>query len=154
MPSRFFFAPILALVAVSCSGGGLQRDADGAVTRAGSESAFEIQVGDCTSAELKEQTTSVKLVPCTEPHTHEAYFVVEHEDGPYPGSTALETFAEQQCVGAFPTYVGVEVAESRFYFTYLYPSVSTWNDKQDRQVVCFVVSRDAPVTGTVKGSAQ
>lgn len=145
----------LSLTAVAaCSGGGLARDDNGVVTKAGSESAFKIQVGDCTSAELKEQTTSVNLVPCTEPHTHEAYFSVEHEDGAYPGSTALETFAEQQCVGAFPSYVGVELSESRYYFTYLYPSVSTWNDKQDRQVVCFVVSRDAPLTGSVKGTAQ
>jgi hypothetical protein len=49
--------------------------------------------------------------------------------------------------------VGIEVAESRFYFTYLFPSVSTWNDKQDRQVVCFVVSRDELVTGSLKGAA-
>ena len=151
---RLFIALTFCLLGASCSGGGLKRDADGVVTRSGSESAFKIQVGDCTNAELKEQTTSVKLVPCTEPHTHEAYFAVEHEDGPYPGSTALETYAEQQCVGAFPAYVGVEVAESSLYFTYLYPSVSTWNDKQDRQVVCFVVSRDAPLTGSVKGTAQ
>ena len=145
---------VIVAAGTACSGGGLKRDADGAVIRSGSESAFKIKVGDCTNAELKEQTTSVNLVPCSDPHTHEAYFAVEHEDGAYPGSTALETFAEQQCVGAFPSYVGVELSESRYYFTYLYPSVSTWNDKQDRQVVCFVVSRDAPVTGSVKGSAQ
>jgi len=42
------------------------------------------------------------------------------------------------------------VAESRFYFTSLYPSVSTWNDKKDREVVCFVVARDELVTGSVK----
>lgn len=141
-----------ALVA-ACGGGGLKRDESGAVVSGGSVSVFEVQVGDCSSAELKEETVSVAVVPCIEPHSHEAYFVTEHPDGPYPGATALEVFAEQQCVGAFADYVGTEVAESRFYFTYLFPSVSTWNDKQDRQVVCFVVSRDELITGSLKGAA-
>jgi len=149
---RLISLVIAAITLTACGGGGLKRDASGAVTRGGSVSAFEVQVGDCTSAELKEETVSVTLVPCTEPHSHEAYFTVEYPDGPYPGATAVEFFAEQQCVGAFADYVGVEVAQSRLYFTYLYPSVSTWNDKKDRQVVCFAVSRDELVTGTVKGA--
>jgi hypothetical protein len=151
MNRRLAITASLVLLA-SCGGGGLERDDSGAVVRGGSVSAFEVQVGDCTNAELKEETVSVSLVPCTEPHSHEAYFAVEYPDGPYPGSTAVETFAEQQCVGAFAEYVGVEVAQSRLYFTYLYPSVSTWNDKKDRQIVCFAVSRDELVTGTVKGA--
>ena len=145
-----FFALFALLALVACGGGGLQRNDTGAVVSGGSVSAFEVQVGDCTNAELKDETTSLSVVPCVEPHTHEAYFTTDHPDGPYPGATALEVFAEQQCVGAFADYVGIEVAESRFYFTYLYPSVSTWNDKEDRQVVCFVVSRDELVTGTLK----
>jgi len=142
------------LVTGACGGESLKRDADGAVISKGKVSAYDVQVGDCSAAELKEETVDIELVPCTEPHTHEAYFAVEHPDGPYPGSTAIETFAEQQCVGAFSDYVGIELSESRFYFTYLYPSVSTWNDDKDRQIVCFVVSRDEPISGSVAGLAQ
>lgn len=142
------------LVVGACGGESLKRDADGAVTSKGKVSAYDVQVGDCSAAELKEETVDIELLPCTEPHTHEAYFVVEHPDGPYPGSTAIETFAEQQCVGAFADYVGIELSESRLYFTYLYPSVSTWNDDKDRQIVCFAVSRDEPISGSVKGLAQ
>lgn len=153
MTHRRLFLFSALLVFTACGGGGLQRDESGAIVSGGSISAFDVEVGDCSNAELKEETTTIALVPCTEPHTHEAYFTAEHPDGPYPGATALEVFAEQQCVGAFADYVGIEVAESRFYFTYLFPSVSTWNDKQDRQVVCFVVSRDELVTGSLKGVA-
>lgn len=145
---------ITMLVVGACGGGSLKRDADGAVTSKGKVSAYEVRVGDCSAAELKEETVDIELLPCSEPHTHEAYFVVEHPDGPYPGSTAIETFAEQQCVGSFSDYVGIELSESRFFFTYLYPSVSTWNDDKDRQIVCFVVSRDEPIVGSVKGLAQ
>lgn len=143
----------LLIVLAACGGGGLKRDDTGAVVSGGTVTPFDIQIGDCSKAELKDETTEVDLVPCIEPHTHEAYFLAEHPDGPYPGATALKVFAEQQCVGAFADYMGIEVAESRFYFTFLFPSVSTWNDKQDRQVVCFVVSRDELVTGSLKGTA-
>jgi len=155
MTTRLPFSAIIATaLLVACGGESLKRDADGAVVSKGKVSAYDVQVGDCSAAELKEETVDIELVPCTEPHTHEAYFLVEHPDGPYPGSTAIETFAEQQCVGAFADFVGIELSESRFYFTYLYPSVSTWNDDQDRQVVCFVVSRDEPISGSVEGLAQ
>ena len=150
MKTRFVLLSTFVALLSACGGGGLSRDEAGLVTKGGSEDAFDIQVGDCSNAELKEETTTVALVPCVEPHSHEAYFITEHPDGPYPGATALEIFAEQKCVGAFAEYVGKEVAESRFYFTYLYPSVSTWNDKKDREVVCFVVARDELVTGSVK----
>jgi hypothetical protein len=150
--NKILFLPVVILLA-ACGGGGLKRDESGVVVSGGTVSAFEVQVGDCSNAELKEETVDIAVVPCIEPHSHEAYFTAEHPDGPYPGATALEVFAEQQCVGAFADYVGIEVAESRFYFTYLYPSVSTWNDKQDRQVVCFVVSRDELVTGSLKDAA-
>jgi len=155
MTTRLPFSAIIATaLLVACGGESLKRDADGAVVSKGKVSAYDVQVGDCSAAELKEETVDIELVPCTEPHTHEAYFLVEHPDGPYPGSTAIETFAEQQCVGAFADFVGIELSESRFYFTYLYPSVSTWNDDQDRQVVCFVVSRDEPISVSVEGLAQ
>lgn len=155
MTTRLPFSAIIATaLLVACGGESLKRDTDGAVVSKGKVSAYDVQVGDCSAAELKEETVDIELVPCTEPHTHEAYFLVEHPDGPYPGSTAIETFAEQQCVGAFADFVGIELSESRFYFTYLYPSVSTWNDDQDRQVVCFVVSRDEPISGSVAGLAQ
>ena len=61
---------------------------------------------------------------------------------------------ELAAVGAFADYVGVELAQSNFYFTYLYPSVTTWQSKNDRQVMCFVVSRDELLVASVKGTAS
>lgn len=141
-------------ILVSCSGDKLKRDDSGAVINRGTSSIFELKVGDCTKEELKEEATKIALVPCTEPHTHEAYFAVDYVGDAYPGSATLEVFAEQKCVGAFADYVGVELAQSHFYFTYLYPSVTTWQSKDDRQVMCFVVSRDEVLVASVKGTAS
>lgn len=139
---------------VSCSGDKLTRDDSGNVVKSGKENIFEVKVGDCTKEELKEEATEITLVPCTEPHTHEAYFAADYVGDAYPGSAALEVFAEQQCVGSFADYVGVELSQSRLYFTYLYPSVTTWNSKEDRQVVCFAVARDELLIASVKDTAS
>jgi hypothetical protein len=48
----------------------------------------------------------------------------------------------------------VELAQSNLYFTYIYPSVTTWQSKNDRQVVCFVVSRNELLVTSVKGTAS
>jgi hypothetical protein len=146
---------VLALtLVVSCSGDKLKRDESGNVIKRGNSSIFDLKVGDCTKEELKAEATNIDLVPCSEPHTHEAYFSVDYVGDAYPGSAALEVFAEQKCVGAFADYVGVELAQSNFYFTYLYPSVTTWQSKNDRQIMCFVVSRDEVLMASVKGTAS
>jgi len=148
----FLFTSLMVIS--SCSGDSLKRDESGNVVKRGTENIFEVKVGDCTQEELKEEATEIALVPCTEPHTHEAYFAVDYVGDAYPGSAALEVFAEQQCVGSFADYVGVELSQSRLYFTYLYPSVTTWNSKQDRQVVCFAVARDELLIASVKDTAS
>ena len=144
----------LLVLTTACSGDNLKRDDAGNVVKRGNSSIFEIKVGDCTNEDLKAEATSIDLFPCTEPHTHEAYFSVDYVGDAYPGSATLEVFAEQKCVGTFADYVGVELSQSRFYFTYLYPSVTTWQSKNDRQVMCFVVSRNELLTASAKGTAS
>ncbi len=150
---KFFLLTITLTLVASCSGDKLKRDESGRLVKRGTASIFELQIGDCTKEELKAEATNIDLVPCTEPHTHEAYFSDNYVGDAYPGSATLEVFAEQKCVGAFADYVGVELSQSNLYFTYLYPSVTTWQSKDDRQVVCFVVSRDEILVASVKDSA-
>ena len=145
------------LVLAACGGGGgdAQRDSSKRVIKAGMSSVFDLELGDCLLSELGligDAVLDIPLVPCDLEHTHEVFFKAEHPEGPYPGSAAIELFAEQQCVGAYYDYVGVELSESVYYFTYLFPSVSTWNDDTDRQIVCFVVARDQFLTASVQGT--
>ena len=51
-------------------------------------------------------------------------------------------------------YVGIAYEESSLRFSYLFPSFPSWQDGEDRSVVCFVVSTDAPLTTSVKGLAR
>jgi hypothetical protein len=144
------------LTLTACGGGGaLQRDESNRVVKGGTASVFELEIGDCLFNELgkiADEVLEIDLVPCDQEHTHEVFFKAEHPEGPYPGSAAIEEFAQRQCVGAYYDYVGVELSESVYYYTFLFPSVSTWNDDKDREVVCFVVSREQLLTASVQGT--
>jgi hypothetical protein len=153
MKRRSWYLAVALLLAACGGGGGLERDASKRVVKAGTASVFELELGDCLLNELgniSESVLEIPLVPCDQEHTHEVFFKAQYPEGPYPGSAAIEVFAEQQCVGAYFDYVGVELSESVYYFTYFFPSVGTWNDEKDREIVCFVVARDQFLTASVK----
>ena len=132
----------LTFVVSSC-GGGAQRNSSGVV----------VKVGDCSNSNLSQTVDKLDLVPCDEPHSLEAYSIVTSTATTYPGADALEVFAEQSCIDEFFGYVGVELPQSILYYTYVYPSVTSWNSKSDRSVICFIYKATEPLlTKSVKGS--
>jgi len=142
----------LTFVISSC-GNGAQRNSSGVVVKSGSNSVFSVKVGDCTNSDLREAADKLDLVPCNEPHALEAYSIVASTATTYPGADALQVFAEQTCIDKFFGYVGVELSQSILYYTYVYPSVTSWNNKSDRSVVCFIYKATEPLLITsVKGS--
>ena len=61
-------------------------------------------------------------------------------------TSELAAAADGLCVGAFEEYVGVPYLDSPLQFTYLFPSLGSWQELDDRTVVCILVSSQ-PVTG-------
>jgi len=145
---------ILALTfVISSCGGGAQRNSSGVVVKSGSNSVFSVKIGDCTNSDLSGTAEKLNLVPCDKPHALEAYSIVASTATTYPGADALQIFAEQSCIDNFFGYVGVELSQSILYYTYVYPSVTSWNDKSDRSVVCFIYKATEPLLmSSVKGS--
>ena len=132
----------LTFVVSSC-GGGAQRNSSGVV----------VKVGDCSNSNLSQTVDKLDLVPCDEPHSLEAYSIVTSTATTYPGADALKVFAEQSCIDEFFGYVGVELPQPILYYTYVYPSVTSWNSKSDRSVICFIYKATEPLlTKSVKGS--
>ncbi len=142
----------LTFVISSC-GNGAQRNSSGVVVKSGSNSIFSVKVGDCTNSELREAVDKLNLVPCDKPHALEAYSIVASTATTYPGADALQKFADQTCIDKFFGYVGVEVSQSILYYTTVYPSVTSWNNKSDRSIVCFIYKANEPLLMTsVRGS--
>lgn len=141
----------LVLVLAACSGG--DDTSEKPVLDVGDDGPGTcLDVGD----ELGAEVTKLPVIECAKPHTDEVYAVVQYDKGDvFPGLEALETFAQQVCVREFEPYVGMSAFDSSLNFTYLTPTLGSWNDKDDRAVLC--VLRDgasAPLTGSMKGSGR
>lgn len=127
-----------------------------------SVSVFSIKPGECfqTPAKVHAQLSELDRRPCDKPHTREAYAVVAYvppsgqSAATYPGEQALTAFAEGACAQHFRDYVGIDYLDSSLYFTYLMPSARSWQQEDDRNVVCFVMGAGKTFTTSVKDSKQ
>ncbi|WP_042439248.1 septum formation family protein [Sanguibacter keddieii] len=138
-----------ALALAACSG---DDDSEGV-------SVLDLEPGACVLAQ-PEVTTEVETltrVPCDVAHQQEVYAKVAYTApdgtvGDFPGDAALVTFADGACAEAFEDYVGVDYRDSTLYFTYLLPSARGWDQGPDRDVLCFVTTTGATLTGSVEGT--
>lgn len=106
-----------------------------------------LDFGDTIDAEI----TSLPAVPCGEPHTHEIYAVSFSDSATYPGLEALEADAQAKCLGAFESYVGVSAFDSELFFSWLVPTLNSWDRDDDRQIVCVIgEGNGAPLVGSVR----
>lgn len=146
-PALPFAVALLALSALTaCSGGSEEAEReDGAIVAPGALDVFGVRVGDCLDLDATDataaQVTDLAAVPCTQPHRHEVFHVGEVTGfDVYPGPSELSSTSDGMCLGAFEDYVGIPYLDSDVQFTYLYPSLASWQDEEDREVVCILVS--------------
>ncbi|MPZ99377.1 MAG: hypothetical protein GEU80_08590 [Dehalococcoidia bacterium] len=141
--SALMLSSALALLLVSACFGP-ERDAAGQVIEASTIGVFDARVGDCFDDEpapASAVSTTLPVVPCTDPHDNEIYAIVEHPaaaDAPYPGGAAVQRFAQDACYEAFSGFVGIPYQESRFAFGMLTPLSDGWERAGDREVLCFL----------------
>lgn len=117
-------------------------------------SVFHLHPGDCIvpPTSIKAELSKLKVVSCREPHTQEVYaLVVDHASDTYPGTSALQSFANGACLQQFASYVGVDYRDSSLYYTYLLPSVRSWASG-DHTVDCVVTTTGQELTKSVKKS--
>lgn len=153
--------PVLVLpTACSWFGGG---SGDGQ----SSVSVFDVKAGQCFVGpkDVKAELSNLTKVACTKAHNQEAYAVVTYEatssaasgspvKGAYPGGDVLEKYAKGVCAQRFTSYVGVDYLDSNLYFTYLLPSARSWEQDDDRNVLCFVTTAGGTLKASVKGSRK
>ena len=137
---------------------GTTRDESGAVVVGGELGAFRIRVGDCMidnrSGDLVE---SVEGIPCGQPHREEAYhaFTLPEGDGTYPGDDVVDDLADTGCYDAFEPFVGLAYDQSQYVFVSLQPHLGSWDDLDDREVLCLISNSDgSPKTGSARGTSR
>ena len=146
--ARGLCAGLIALVALtSCSG-----DDDGVPVLEAEVSAEGtcLQVDDDLPAEV----TRLPVVPCAEPHTHELYAVVPFDEGDvFPGIEALDAFAQRECLRAFNDFVGIQAFDSSLFFSWMVPTLGSWNNDDDRDVLCVLGDfQGGQMVGSMRGA--
>jgi hypothetical protein len=152
-----------AVVALALSLAGCSWFGGGGKSKTSSESVFSVKVGQCFVApsDVKAELSNLTRTPCTEPHTQEAYASVPYQatataattsNSAFPGNDVLSTFAQGACAQHYAAYVGVDYLDSKLFFTYLLPSARSWEQNNDRNILCFVTTTGAKLKSSVKGS--
>lgn len=128
------------------------RDDEGRIIEANEQTdAFALQVGDCLDdATATGEVETVPTVPCDEPHDSEIYSSHQLGQSGYPGVDVVIEQAESLCLPAFEQFVGEPYLESRFDFSYYYPTEESWANG-DREVLCVIYDPEGPVTGSLAG---
>ncbi len=119
---------------------------------------FEVAIGECVNLPSGDEVADVTAVDCAEPHDAEVYALPQHPDpteAPYPGFEALSTFAEERCLEAFEGYVARDYASSALLSTALTPSRESWEEADDREIVCLLTGEDGTqLTGSKRSSGE
>lgn len=148
------------LLLAACGGDdGPDRKENGVIIAPGEESVFNLAVGDCINPPTKlpdpdtPELQELTAVPCTDAHTHEVYAMPDFTTTDvYPGPSELKGFADGACLTEFEGYVGSAYEDSSLRFSYLLPSLRSWNEEEDRTVICLLVATEEKLTASAKGS--
>lgn len=150
----------VSLIIVACTPEA-DRGTTGEVVSEGNIDAFQIQVGDCfndnngiSGQDDTVEVTGVAGVPCTSPHDNEAYAKFDAKFKTYPGNDNMFNSALESCVDRFEGYVGRDYQSSLLDILTLYPTEESWNQMDDREVICVLVHMEGDkLTASSRGSA-
>jgi hypothetical protein len=116
---------------------------------------IELNTGQPVCMEVTEdlpaEVSKLPIIDCAQPHSHEIYATVTSTESVYPGVDALGNVALTKCLSAFEAFVGISAFDSDLSYTWLVPSLKSWNDEKDREVLCVLARRDgSSLVGTMK----
>ena len=112
------------------------------------------EVGACVnSSDLEGEITEIPTVDCSEEHDSQVFFLAEMTDDEFPGQEGVQAAAEEQCLPAFEDFVGATYEESSLDISYIGPSQETWDQADDREVICILYTMDGSTsTESFEGS--
>jgi Septum formation len=115
----------------------------------------DLEVGDCVVDRDTLESSDISTVDCGEDHVFELYAKVDlDEDADYPGDQQIEAQAQEVCGGdSFEEYVGVPFVDSEIFMFPVWPTEETWEQADDRTILCFAVTEElSTTTGSVEGA--
>ncbi|GGA59275.1 hypothetical protein GCM10011490_06580 [Pseudoclavibacter endophyticus] len=102
---------------------------------------LDLRVGDCFDIPTNlADGEALRYSSCQVLHMFEAYAETELPAGDFPGQDQLDADAAAFCEPAFVEYVGESWTTSDFDFQFIVPSERTWNELDDRKIMCMATS--------------
>ena len=132
-----------------------QRDASGAVVKAGHLNPSNLRTGDCFNnggAPAPGATTtlsSISLVPCAQPHNAEVIATATMPAGSWTTSADMLARANKQCVPLARSYFAGSKVRSSVAIGAMFPTQSDWA-KGARSLRCVAVDTNSAFIGDVK----
>ena len=121
-----------------------------------------LDVPDDVGPEIN-QISDLPRVECDQLHTHEIFAVANSTSDAYPGFEALETEAQVACLKAFEGYVGMSPFDSNLFYSWIVPTLASWEDETikrgdqhgDREIICVAgLSGGAKLTESIEQSGR
>jgi len=124
------------------------------------EPVLDVQVGTSepvcmlVTEDFPPEVEQLPIIACDVPHTHEIYASPDYEESDvFPGVDKLSEFAQVVCLEAFEPFVGTSPFDSSLSYTWLVPTLGSWNDEDDREVLCVLADRSgAELVGSMRDS--
>lgn len=108
--------------------------------------------GECISmAQMVEESgdegvADIPTVDCDEEHDAQVVHTYEVEGDEFPGEEALYEQAAEECIPGFEDFVGSDFMESELDVDPLLPSPDSWDQANDREVLCIAFAMDGSTT--------
>jgi hypothetical protein len=150
-----FLVSVLAVAGAACGAGEPTRDEAGEITETEDVAPNSLQPGDCFNdpeAGSPTQVTALEAVPCDEAHDNEVFHVFDLDDGDFPGADEVKQAGLDGCESEAEAYLGADPLEAGLTIVPVTPTEQSWNDKDDRTVICALYKADGTeLTGSVQG---
>ncbi len=150
-----------AVLAVAAFGGAgafddnTVRDDSGVIVESGGLGAYKLRIGDCFNFPDETVVISLEALPCSQPHDAEAYHDFEQPGTEWPGGEQVSSRSDLGCFEQFEAFVGIAWEDSALDFAFLEPTQESWEQGDDREVTCAIVSYDgSKLIGSTRGSGH
>ena len=119
----------------------------------GNVAARDVQVGACFTDTNGDSIDTISTVPCSETHDSEVFLNQVNTSSTYPTDSEWTAFAQQYCIPAFQSYVGIDYDSSSLDINYLVPDSTSWG-QGDKTLTCYATDPNGGLVSSVKGSGM
>lgn len=117
-------------------------------------SIFEIEEGDCLGPFPEGLVNEIDIYPCDEPHEQQVLSITQIESEGFPDEETVRDQAADDCLPVFEEFVGLAFEESELEIDFLSPSEESWEEEDDRDLVCTVYDPSGPVETSLEGASR